>query len=203
MVGDHRSAWRWSAGTVSAVSLTGIVVNIATDLKTSVLAWIAVIAATAAGSIAAWAGYTTDSARRIPQAASVAFVTMCIVALTLGIFALASTAGGAATTAAKPAEVSPRVIQDIPSRTLVSSSDFCPTEDKIDLDTARSGHGGQTQLGDYLDTCRVEGGLAELILEEEEIYTPPTTADCSSCRHPMMLLSATTSAATRFGRPGS
>jgi hypothetical protein len=177
----NRSAWLWSAATVGTVSVTGIVINVATDLKSSVLAWIAVIAATIACGIATWAGHTTSSARRVPQTMTVVFTTACMLALILGIFALTSTSGDADTTAAAseqqatdtvPADVPPHVVQEVASYTLIAAGGFCPTADKVDLDTGDSGYGGQFQLGDYLDECDIDGGLAEVILEDDEIHTP-------------------------------
>jgi len=64
------------------------------------------------------------------------------------------------------------VIEEIDSYHLESAGGFCPTSDKIDLDSGQPGYGGQPQLGDVLDECRTEGGLAELILEEAELHSP-------------------------------
>jgi hypothetical protein len=153
--------------------VTGIAINIATDLKTSVLAWTAVLAATIAGIAAAWAGYVASDGRRVPRILLPLFVLGCVLALVLGISAqTASPRDAGASVAASDEQVTSRSIQEVSSYTLTSSSGFCPTEDKIDLDTAHSGYGGQAQIGDYIDQCRIEGGLAELVLEDDSIHTP-------------------------------
>jgi hypothetical protein len=159
----------------AAVSVTGIAVNIATDLKTSALAWVAVGVATAASGATGLVRPVTNGGRAVQLMITVG--VSCALAVTLWILTVASGAGeDAADTepgfgAGDPPAES-RTVQDVASYELVSSSDFCPTSDKIDLDTARSGYGGQTQLGDYLAKCRVEGGLAELVLEQDEVHGP-------------------------------
>jgi hypothetical protein len=75
----------------------------------------------------------------------------------------AAGAVGAATNAPETHNSS-QVIKKIESYRLVPADEptienFCPTRDKIDLDSGQPGYGGQVQLGDHLETCRTEGGL--------------------------------------------
>ncbi|MFC4857258.1 hypothetical protein [Actinophytocola glycyrrhizae] len=164
-----RSAWLWPLAVAVTVSVTGIAVNIATELKTSGLAWASVVVATVAGGVVTFGAQSATSGTRVFRPAVALGVVGCVAAVVLGTFAVA----GAADTAAEQGAAGPeRVVQDTASYELVSSDGFCPTGDKVDLDTAQSGHGGQTQLGDYLGECRVEGGLAELILEQDEVHGP-------------------------------
>jgi hypothetical protein len=190
IVGNTRSAWLWTVAVAGAVSVTGVAINIATDLKTSVLAWLAVAVATATAGVVTWAGQLASSGQQVHPATIAAGAVGFVLAVILGLLALvpdsipdrgntteAMESGQPATTRTATEEpnrtATPgRVIQNVESYRLVSSSDFCPTSDKVDLDTARSGYGGQSQLGDYIDQCRVEGGLAELVLEQDELHTP-------------------------------
>jgi hypothetical protein len=181
------------------------VINIATDLKSSLLAWLAVALATLTGGVVAWVAHVAGSGRPVHRAIAIAGVVGVVLVVVLGALALVPTFAAendrsrevaekehqsqAPNTSpitapiATPPTTTPvdrqsqtptpaRVIQNVSSYKLISSSDFCPTGDKVDLDTARSGYGGQPQLGDFMEECRVEGGLAELILEQDELHTP-------------------------------
>jgi hypothetical protein len=183
--------------------VTSIVINIATDLKTSFLAWLAVAVATATLGVVTWASQLVGSSRPVRRSLVVAGATGLVLAVVFGIVASVLTLASESDTAevvnqgrqsqgpVLPASsgtpalptmtaveersstvTKNRVVQNVASYLLVSASGLCPTSDKIDLDTAHSGYGGQPQVGDILEECRVEGGLAELILERDEIHTP-------------------------------
>ncbi len=164
-----RVAWLWPVAVGVTVSVAGAAVNIATELKTSGLAWVSVLVATVAGGVVTFGAQAATSGTRASRQAVAFGGVGCVAAVVLGIFAVA---GAADTAAEQDGAGSKQVVHDMASYELVSSGGFCPTSDKVDLDTAQSGFGGQAQLGDYLEQCRVEGGLAELILEQDEVHGP-------------------------------
>jgi len=178
-------------GTNAFVPLAvGLVSNVATSTN-NVLVWVAALAVSVLGAATQWllAARTGDPSTGLWRIAA-----GLLVALSASIVVLT-----ALTTAGVRHPAPPRLINEVDSYSLTSSDGFCPTEDKIDLDSGQPGHGSQPQLGEYdtlpegiQDKCRHEGGLAELILEDDELHGPdgrPTLvlvdgghADFAACR---------------------
>ncbi|RSM69647.1 hypothetical protein DMH04_45840 [Kibdelosporangium aridum] len=160
-----------------ATTAVAIAVNFATDLKTNVFAWIAVPLATLLSGVVAEAAqrvvrgepirplFARPGGRRVAIAISALTLAAMIVSVTV-VLTVSTNAGDVAEGDTRPA------VQQEVGYQLISSSGFCPKTDKLDLDTAQPGRGGQPQLGDLFDQCKMDGGLAELVLEPDEIHTP-------------------------------
>jgi hypothetical protein len=174
-VSPEKPSLTW--GFVSAAvlpALIGVTINLATD-RNNFIAWVAVILATVVTGmvnivVGQFAVLASSTRWRMGVAAAIgAVATVVLVWIVLSTESVDADArsGGQAG----------KVIREADSYSLVSAdevifSNFCPKGDKLDLDSGRPGYGGQTQLGDYLERCRTEGGLAELILERSELHTP-------------------------------
>jgi hypothetical protein len=165
----------WGLASAVPTALLGVAINVATD-RNDVIAWTAVGLATALVALAnvvlavQFAGLASSARQRIGVAA--ALFSIGVVALVWVILSTEPVGGDPRTDGR-----SGKVIREVDSYSLVSAdepslSNFCPKDDKLDLDSGQPGHGGQAQLGDYVERCRTEGGLAELILERSELHTP-------------------------------
>lgn len=164
----------WGFAGAVTTALLGVAINLATD-RNNVIAWTAVVLATAVTGLvnviaSQFAGLASSARRRIGVA--VAIVAVATVVLVWVVLSTESVSADARTSGQ-----SGKVIREVDSYSLVSAdeaslSNFCPKDDKLDLDSGQPGYGGQTQLGDYVKKCRTEGGLAELILERSELHTP-------------------------------
>jgi len=164
----------WGFASAVTTALLGVAINLATD-RNNIIAWTAVVLATmVTGLVNVVAGQLAAPTSSTRRRMGVAVVVVAVATLAL-VWVVMSTESGSAD--AQAGGQPGRVIREVDSYSLVSAdeaslSNFCPKDDKLDLDSGQPGYGGQTQLGDYLKRCRTEGGLAELILERSELHTP-------------------------------
>ena len=155
---------------VNAVVLAGLaaVINQATSTN-SIAIWVVVASLTVASAIVQWTTQARTMTARRQRLLGVGLIIS-------SVLAVLTTAWW---TVPEPVK-SARVLQVGDGYRLVSADEisltnFCPTRDKIDLDSGLPGYGGQPQLGDHLDGCRTNGGFAELILERTGFHGPNNT----------------------------
>jgi hypothetical protein len=165
-----------SAVSACVTTAVAIAVNFATDLRTDVLAWVAVPLLTLLAGVVAEVSQRVARgepvrplfARPGGRGIAITIAVLTSLAIVISVTMLLTVPDTAAGTAPESA----RVVQQEAGYPLISSSSLCPKTDKVDLDAARPGRGGQPQLGELIDRCKVDGGLAELVLERDEIHTP-------------------------------
>jgi hypothetical protein len=181
IVGLDRLTWLLPASAAIVTVACGVVTNFATDHGAGPLAWVMLAVIAVIASVMAVLIYRKehgDHAGSMSRSAdsrspTVVGISIAAIVCSVGVVIVSVIAGGGDNLRGGGGNLNNlRVIQEVESYELVSSSAFCPTGDKVDLDTAKSGHGGQPQLGEFLGKCETDGGLAELILEDDRIHTP-------------------------------
>jgi hypothetical protein len=172
-----------------AATTVAIVVNYATDLDNPWIAWLFVLPVTVLSGLATEHFQRKSRGqpvkpfmtRPMRRGFVIAVCILAVVSTIVGVISLTTDPGGHSSIES-PGQNQDRV-QQADDYELISSSAFCPKTDKVDLDTAQPGTGGQPQLGEVISRCKMDGGPAELILEPNEVHTPNGARRLSLLKH--------------------